>query len=81
MPPGPLPNGPPQPQFSFPAPGCWNAYIVRTLASRHPNVKLGALSVSGGTRCCKVLIGYFKILSLFTLPLVLPFQSYSTTER
>jgi hypothetical protein len=48
MPPGSLPNGPPQPPIFFSAPGCWNAYIVRTLASRHPNVKLGALSISGG---------------------------------
>ena len=38
----------PQPAICFSAPDCWNAYIVPALASRHPNVKLDTLSVSGG---------------------------------
>ena len=43
----------PQPAICFSAPDCWNAYIVPALASRHPNVKLDTLSVSGGRDVAK----------------------------
>jgi hypothetical protein len=80
MPPGPLPNGPPQPPILF-CPSCWNAFIGRTLASRHPNVKLGLLSVSGGDEMLQSINWLLQDPIAVYVTLVLPFQSYNTTER